>query len=226
MKTMNKTLLILLLVVGVAGVFSSCKKDENTGTPTISYVRVTRPQSSDSLLVGAGQGQLIAIMGENLQDAVEIWFNDQQSRLTPTYITNNTILVSLPSQIPTVVNNKMKIVFKNGYVLNYDFQVQISKPVVSSMVCEFVNQGDVATFLGNYFYAPISVTFTGGATGEIVSVKDQQLQVRIPAGAQPGIVTVKTNFGETKSDFLFRDPRNHVIDSDPYEGWWNQSYQS
>jgi hypothetical protein len=219
MKTINKSLLILLLVVGVAGVFSSCKKDENTGTPTISYVRVTRPQSSDSLLVGAGQGQLIAIMGQNLQDAVEIWFNDQQSRLTPTYITNNTILVSLPSQIPTVVSNKLKIVFKNGFILNYDFQVQISKPLVSSMVCEFVNDGSVASIIGNYFYAPITVTFTGGQKADIVSVKDQQVQFTVPAGVQPGPITISTNFGTTTSDFWFRDPRNHFIDSDPFEGW-------
>src|SRR5207245_2147816 len=72
---------------------------------------------------------------------------------------------------------------------------------------------------GNYFYAPVTVTFTGGLKGDIVSIKDQEIQVRVPAGAQPGPVTVTTNFGTTKSDFWFRDPRNHFIDSDPYEGW-------
>jgi hypothetical protein len=35
---------------------------------------------------------------------------------------------------------------------------------------------------------------------------------------------VKTNFGETESEFWFRDNRNIFISSDPYEGWWNQSY--
>lgn len=223
MKSINKTLLMLLLAVVVATLITSCKKD-TPGTPTINYVRITRPQSSDSLLVAAGQGQLIAIIGNNLQDAVEVWFNDQQARLTPSYITNTSILVSVPSNIPKTITNKLKIVFKNGYVLLYDFVVQISKPVITSMVSEFVNDGDVATIRGNYFYAPVTVTFTGGLTGEIVSVKDQEIQVRVPAGAQPGQITVKTNFGETKSDFWFRDNRNLIIDSDPYEGWWNSSY--
>ena len=45
----------------------SCKKEETLGTPVIKYVRITRPESSDSLLVGAGQGQLIAVVGENLK---------------------------------------------------------------------------------------------------------------------------------------------------------------
>lgn len=224
MKSINKSLLILLMTVGVVSAFVSCKKDDSAGTPTIDYVRVTKPESSDSLLIGAGQGQLIAIMGNNLKDAVQVWFNDQQARLTPTYITNTTILVSVPTQIPATVNNKLKILFKNGYELLYDFQVQISKPVVTSMACEFVPDGQVATIYGNYFYAPLTVTFTGGATGTIVSRKDGELQVQVPPGVQPGPVTVKTNFGEVTSTFWFRDSRNHLIDGDPDEGWWHTYY--
>lgn len=224
MKSVNKILLIVLLAVGAASTFISCTKDDAPGTPTINYVRITRPESSDSLLVGAGQGQLIAIVGENLQEAVEIWFNDQQSRLTPTYVTNTSILVRLPAQIPIVVTNKLKIVFKNGFELLHTFEVQISEPVVNGMLCEHVNEGDIATIQGNFFYEPLTVKFTGGVDGEIVAVEDQQIQVRIPAGAQAGPVTVATNFGETKSNFWFRDTRNTFIDSDPYEGWWNSSY--
>ena len=117
MKAINKFLLVFLLSIGVASIFISCDKDDDdSGTPSISYVRITRPQSSDSLLVGAGQGQLIAIVGNNLQDAIEVWFNDKQARLTPTYITNTSILVSVPNPIPATITNKMKIVFKNGFV--------------------------------------------------------------------------------------------------------------
>jgi hypothetical protein len=220
MKSFNKSLLILLMTAGMVSTFISCKKDDAPGTPSISYVRVTRPESSDSLLIGAGQGQLIAIVGNNLQDAVQIWFNDQQARLTPTYITNTSILVSVPAQIPSVVNNTLKIIFKNGSELLYKFQVQISKPVVTSMLSEFVNAGDVATINGNFFYEPLTVTFTGGATGTVVSRKDKELQVTVPAGAQPGPITIKTNFGEAISTFWFRDSRNHIIDGDPHEGWW------
>ncbi|HEY8689971.1 MAG TPA: glycan-binding surface protein, partial [Chitinophagaceae bacterium] len=182
------------------------------------------PLSSDSLLIGAHQGSLIAIIGQNLQDATQIWFNDQTASLTPTYITSTTILVSVPNPIPKTVNNKLKIFFANGDSLLYNFQVQISKPLVSSMVCEFVNAGDVATIRGNYFYEPLTVTLTGGAIAQLVSVKDNEIQFTVPAGAQPGQITVKTNFGETKSDFWFRDPRNHFIDSDPYEGWHDPNW--
>ena len=222
MKSINKTLLALLVIMGAVTVFNSCTKDE-AGTPSISYVRITRPASSDSLLVGAGQGQLIAIVGNNLQDAVEIWFNDQPSRLTPTYITNNTILVRIPTQIPIAVNNRMKIIFKNGFVLEHEFTVQISKPLISSMVVEHVKEGGIAVIKGDYFYAPLTVEFTGGVTGQLASVKDNEIEVIVPAGAQPGQITVRTNFGETKSDFWFRDNRNLLIHNDPWTGWWGQN---
>lgn len=220
MKSINKVLLVLLTAVLTASVFISCEKNDSPGTPSIDYIRVTTPASSDSLLVGAGQGQLIAVMGKNLQDAIEVWFNDQQARLTPTYITSTSLLVSVPSQIPKTVSNELKILFKNGYTLTHNFVVQIGEPVVSSMISEFVNTGDIATIRGDYFYAPLTVTFAGGTTGELVSVKDQELQVRVPAGVQPGPVAVKTNFGETKSDFWFRDNRNLLITNDPWSGWW------
>lgn len=221
MKKINKNILILFLLVLAAGAFTSCQKDDTSGTPSVKYVRITRPESSDSLLIGAGQGQLIAIMGENLEGAVDVWFNDQQAKLTPTYVTSTSVLVRVPNPIPRDVTNKLKMVFKNGYVLLYDFIVQISEPYIASMDCEFVNDGDVATIRGDFFYEPLTVTFEGGLNAEIVSVKDQEIQVKVPAGAQPGQITIKTNFGETKSDFWFRDSRNHVIDSDPYEGWWD-----
>lgn len=222
MKTMNKLIAILLTIFTAVILFTACEKDSSP-EPRIKYIRITRPQSSDSLLVGAGQGKLIAIVGENLQDAIEVWFNDQRASLTPTYITSTSILVVVPNPIPLAITNKIKIVFKNGFILYHDFEVQISPPVVSSMVSEYVKDGDVATIKGDFFYTPVTVKFMGGAMGEIVSVQDQILEVRIPSGVQSGPITVKTNFGETKSNFWFRDNRNLLITNDPWSGWWGQT---
>ncbi|HUC79807.1 MAG TPA: IPT/TIG domain-containing protein, partial [Flavisolibacter sp.] len=210
MKKVQNIFLLVFTAVMLSGVYTSCKKNDlpNNGQPRITYIRITAPESSDSLLVGAGQGRLIAIMGENLDKAVEIWFNDQKAVLTPTYITNTSILVSVPSRVPIDITNKIKIIFSDGRELLHNFTVQISKPSITSMVCEYVKTNDVATIRGDFFYAPITVTFTGGATGQITSLKDQEIQVMVPAGAQPGPITIKTNFGETVSDFWFRDDRN------------------
>jgi hypothetical protein len=221
MKTINKTVLLLTMAVAMVGALLSCNKEDlpNGGKPSIKYVRITAPESSDSLLVGARQGQMIAIVGENLQDTREIWFNNQRASLTATYITNRSVIVTVPTPIPTLITNKLKMYFSNGDSLLYNFEVQISKPDVSSMLSEYVNDGDVATIRGAYFYEPLTVTFTGGVAGQIVSVATDAIRVRVPAGAKAGPLTVKTNFGETKSDFWFRDNRNIFISSDPWEGW-------
>lgn len=227
MKTLNKQMLVLIMALATVGIFSACKKENNLpngGEPRVRYVRITNPASADSLLVGAGQGRVIAVMGDNLQDAIEMWFNDQKASLNPTYITATSIIVNVPSPIPVTINNKIRIIFSSGKVLEHTFQVQISEPHVNSMTSEYVNEGDIATINGDFFYEPLTVTFTGGVMGDLVSVEDKIIKVRVPAGAQPGPITVTTNFGETESEFWFRDNRNMFITSDPYEGWWNASY--
>lgn len=204
-------------------VYTACT-DEEGGVPRIRYVRITAPGSSDSLLTAAYQGSTVAIMGENLADVRQIWFNDQQASLSPTYITNTTILTNVPNDIPKVVSNKMTLVFGNGMTLEHDFQVAISEPEITTMSSEFVATGGVATIRGKYFYEPLTVTFTGGVTGEIVSVSETLLQVTVPDGATPGPIVVTTNFGAATSNFWFRDNRNIFISSDPFTGWWNADF--
>ncbi|MEP7322646.1 MAG: IPT/TIG domain-containing protein, partial [Saprospiraceae bacterium] len=143
MKT-NK-ILTYLLSLFILGIYLSCNKVDqlNEGRPRIRYVRVTQPTSKDSLLVGAFQANQIAIIGENLQNTVAIWFNDQKATLTPTYITPTSIIVTTPSKVPTVINNKMRLYFSDGDSLLYDFQIYISKPTISDMDCEYGNANDI-----------------------------------------------------------------------------------
>ncbi len=213
MKSILRHSLFLMIGFAITGIFASC--DENVGgEPRIDYIRVTDPASSDSLLVTAGQGQMIAIMGENLGNATQLWFNDQRAALTSTFVTNHSIIARVPSQIPDEVNNKLTVVFANGHTLEHDFTLDISKPQIDRMKSEYVNTGEVATLYGDYFYEPVTVTFTGGVQGEIKSVDDQTISVIIPEGAEPGPVTVATNFGATKSNFWFRDNRNIIASFD------------
>lgn len=204
---MYRYIVFVLLAVSAAGTFSSCSDDDAAGDPLIRYVRITKPSSSDSLLAAAGQGQMIAIVGQNLGRVTQLWINDQQAVLSPTLITNTTIITRVPQALPKVVSNKMTLHFSDGKVLEYPFELAVSAPVVAAMALEYVDEGDVATILGAYFYPPLTVTFTGDVQGEVVEVTDGTIAVTVPPGAQPGPVTVKTNFGETTSTFHFRDTR-------------------
>lgn len=213
MKSRYTSPLFLLMAFVMSVVVVSCSDDE-TGAPFINYIRVTNPAASDSLLISASQGQMIAIMGNNLQSTKEVWFNDLKALVLPTFVTRTNVIVRVPAQIPNQITNTLTMVFSDGKSLVYDFAVDISAPLINRMKCEYVPEGGEAVFYGNFFYAPLTVTFEGGAEGEIVSVTDEELHVRIPAGAQPGPVTIASNFGETESDFWFMDNRNVIINFD------------
>lgn len=223
MKPIYKYLMFLLVAVGLAGIFAACDdQDAAGGEPEITYIRVTNPASSDSLLVAAGQGQMIAIIGKNLQNTQQIWFNDQRAALTPTLITKTSIIVRVPTQIPTVLTNDIRLIFPNGKTLTHEFALDIAKPLINRMKSEYVNTGDVATFYGDFFYEPLIVTFAGGVQAELVSVDDQVLEVIVPDGVQPGPVTISNNFGVTETDGWFRDDRNIIANFEgPFvNGFW------
>jgi hypothetical protein len=50
--------------------------------------------------------------------------------------------------------------------------------------------------------------------GQILDMEETEIQVIVPDGVQPGPITVTTNFGETESDFWFRDNRNIIASFD------------
>lgn len=226
MRSTFKSLLFLFFSFLVAGLFTGCSDEEdngpNGGKPMISYIRVTRPEASDSLLVKAGQGSMVAIMGQNLGSARELWFNDRQAALNPSFITNTTIIARVPANIPSDITNKMKIFFANGDSLIHDFIVDISEPLITGMMSEYVNAGEVAVIDGDFFYEPLTVTFAGGVEGEVVAVEDDRIEVKVPEGAEPGPITVTSNFGSTESDFWFQDNRNIIASFDgTTNGLWH-----
>jgi len=225
MKKTYKIIFSISMLLAVALVHTACDEEDeavNGGEPMIRYIRVTNPNSSDSLLAAAYQNGNVAIIGENLAGVQEVWFNDRRASLSSSYITDKAVITTVPGRIPEVVTDKLYMVFADGDTLAHDFKVEISEPLIEKMKSEFVPDGEVATIKGNFFYEPLTVTFTGGLVAEIVSVEDEVLEVEVPAGAEVGPITITTNFGETESDFWFRDNRNVFGSMETTtEGWWH-----
>lgn len=216
MKNKLKYFLLLLIPVLFAGVFQACDEEElvNSGDPIIHYVRITNPNSSDSLLVAGYLGNLVAIMGDNLGGTRELWFNDRQATLNPNFVTDKSILVNIPNKAPGEVLNKMFLKFRSGKELAYDFEVAISDPEVDAMKNEYASAGSSTTIYGNFFFSPLKVTFTGGVEAEVVSVSQTEIEIVVPEGATSGAVTVQTNFGTTASSFHYKDQRNIILNYD------------
>ncbi|MGD2035468.1 MAG: glycan-binding surface protein [Bacteroidales bacterium] len=221
-NTIYKALFFLSLTLLTTVCFFSCEeKSDNGGTPSVDYIRLTNPEKADSAITSAFMGQLIAIIGENLSGARKIWFNDREVTLTPTYVTDNSILVNVSREVPLEKTDKMTITFSSGYNLELDFVVDIPPPAPESMKCEFLPDGDTAVIYGDYFFEPLTVTFAGNREAEIISIEKTELVVSIPAGTEPGQIVFQNIFGTVSSPFLFRDNRNTIVNFDdkPHEDW-------
>jgi hypothetical protein len=207
-------IVFFVIALSMMGILTNCSDDSEGGAPMISYVRITDPASSDSLLIAAGPGQMIAIIGRNLQNTRQLWINDQRATLTATLISDKSIITRIPDEFPKVVNNQLRLVFANGSELTHEFEVAVPDPLLESMKSEYVEDGEEAVIYGDFFFDPITVTFPGGQTAEIVSIEEEALTFKVPAGATSGPLTVTTNFGTTVSTFHFRDQRNIILNYD------------
>lgn len=216
------------LVIGAMLVVSSCEQDDDgmhletpNGAAAIDYIRQPDPTTSDSLLVSASLGAGIVIVGENLGGTRGVWFNDKEASITPTFVTNRTIFVSVPSVAPSKITDKIYLVDANKDTLAYDFVVAIPEPEVYSVRNEWPQPGENLVIKGNYFFEPVVVTFTGGVVGEVVSVSQSEIEVTVPDGAAEGPITLATNFGTIESTFHIWDKRNVVLNFDDKvaNGW-------
>ena len=214
MKLFLKYLPALFILFVISAVFISCQDDEEDRNPVVHYIRVTNPASSDSLLNAAYLGDLIAVVGDNLGSLREVWFDDQRANINPTLVTDHSVILNVPATAPTVVTNKLVMKFATGKVIEHDFKMAVPAPVVEAMECEWVQPGETAVINGNYFFEPLTITFNNGVQVTPATVEATRITFEVPAGAEPGPVTVTTNFGATQSSFHFMDQRNIFLNYD------------
>ncbi|MEH0153394.1 glycan-binding surface protein [Limibacter armeniacum] len=214
--------LFIPIILGIS--LTSCQEDDlvNNGKPVIYYIRVTDPAEADVALDSAYMGNLIAIVGDNLGDVREIWFNDQSAILNPAFISDQSILVTTPNTPPAEVTDELTLKFGNGGELTHSFSISISAPRVDVLKNEYAPVGTPLTIKGDFFFDPLVVTFEGGVEAEVVSLAQSELTVIVPEGAAPGAVTVETNFGTATSSQMYYDTRNVFADfEDEPSGWWH-----
>jgi hypothetical protein len=196
------------------------------GVPTLKYVRSPLPEEADSLLVGAYLGNTVCLVGDNLRSIYELYFNDQKATLNTSYMTDHTILVDIPKNIPEEVTNKIYMITKSGAKVDFDFNVMVPAPVVSSMSCEYAPAGSEAVLYGDYFVddpnIPLTISMPGDITVEgeqITSITKTAVKFIVPVGAVPGNIRVKSIYGTGQSVFQYKDTRNILFDWDgKYEG--------
>ena len=109
--------LLYLFIIITFSLVQACDDNDDKftltdGTPEIYYVRIPNPESADSLVVEAFMDNTIVLVGNNLTSIKEMWFNDKQAVLNSSLITDATLFVTRPKEIPTVVTDKIYMITK------------------------------------------------------------------------------------------------------------------
>ncbi|MCF0198113.1 MAG: hypothetical protein HUK02_02165 [Bacteroidaceae bacterium] len=208
-----------LCIIGVVALTASCADEPDKykiadGSPTVRYVRPLAPESADSLLTGAYLDEQICLVGSNLRSIVEMYFNDQKAILNTALITDNTLIVSVPGDIPVTVTDKIYMVNKDKDTIAYDFKAIIPAPLVAGMKNEWVRPGEHGVITGNYFVndenVPLSLRINGVPV-QIDSYDQYSIHFTMPQGITEGPVQVTSLYGTTKSKFNYHDTRNTLF---------------
>ncbi len=224
-----------LLFTATLVFFGACEDDNKgkyemtDGVPTIYYVRPPDPEKADSLLVGAYMGETICLVGDNLTSIQELYFNDIKALLNINFITKNTLLVTVPKDVPNEKIDKIVMVLKSGERVGYDFIVRIPAPEVASIKCEQVPEGEDVILYGDYFFdiQTLALSIMIGEyvvpRSDIVDIQKTQITFRSPAMDVKGAISVATAYGNSgRTKFVFHDDRGILFNFDDYPivpGW-------
>ena len=227
MKYYNKlsSLLLTALVMTTGLSMQSCKDQPDEfeltdGTPTIDYIRPASASAKDSLLVQAYPQANICLVGSNLTSIQQMYFNDKKAILNTSFITDNTLVVQVPSEIPDLVTDKIYLITADHDTLTYDFHIVIPAPNVTQMSCEYAKPGSIATIYGSYFIddpnMPLTVTFPDGKTAEIKSINDSRsaITIVVPECTTEGQIEVVSIYGKSMSKFYYHDSRGLITNFD------------
>jgi hypothetical protein len=164
--------LILGIIVTIVGLSTtSCDDNEASGgTPVITGVRVTDPEKADSLFTDARVGQMIVIVGENLQNAQQVFINDQEVSFNCNYNTSTHLILTIPSDLVVYgadnsLPMEIRVVTSHG-TATYAFHVIAGEPTIDYYKADLVEQDN-----GIYSMVPgMDVELCGSLLHEINKV--------------------------------------------------------
>ncbi len=186
------------------------------GVPTINYVRLVDAESADSLITGAYLSTDICLVGHNLTSIKEIYFNDRKAVLNTSYITDRTLLVTVPGTIPQDVTDKMYMVTAHDEKVEYPFKTLVPAPSIQTMNNEYLEAGKTGVVIGDYFVdneqVPLSLTIAGVPI-EIEKNDQYNIYFTMPENVPEGEIVVTTRYGTSVSKFHYKESRNMLFDN-------------
>ncbi|MDD2602618.1 MAG: glycan-binding surface protein [Prevotella sp.] len=164
------TLLVLFMLSMFQVIVTSCSDKENTGggIPEITAVRVPNPAAADSFFVKSVPGQVIVIVGKNLDNVMKVYINDQEVSFNSTMNTDHSLIVTVPTEEKgfklTAFNSDLKdeirVVTSHGET-SYAFKITAPYPTIARIQGKYPRgAGDTLFVYGSNLVDVEKVYFT------------------------------------------------------------------
>jgi hypothetical protein len=151
-------------------------------------------------------GTQYVIHGTNLGSVTSVMFNGVAAYFNSALVSDNTIIVAVPSNAPfgSTQTNKITVTTLHGKV-DYSFSILQPAPTLTSFAPLAGSANDTLTITGTVLDNATSVKF-GTVPAKIVSNTSTQIKVLIPAGVVQSLIYVTTAGGTsvTTASFGFK----------------------
>jgi hypothetical protein len=191
----NRICFLLFCCIAGVMVLSACEeKDDMTAPPVITEIRNYAASPSDSLVNTLKAGQWVVLLGKNLGEISQVNFGSRPANINPTLITDQSIVVQVPS-IPfdSVAREKVNVVTVINRAGSTSFTINITGPPIISRVRNFATApkdtvtsiivpGQSINIVGYNLKNALTVAFQGVAADLKGAVyTDSSVIVKVPA---------------------------------------------
>ena len=178
----------------------------------------------DSTTVTGNKGTMYVIHGTNLGSATSVMFNGVSAYFNSALSSDNTIIVSIPSNVPTVgQTNKLTVVTLHGKAV-FSFTVLTPPPTISSVSDYDFTAGYNITLTGVSFATVTKVGLTGStATATIVSQTDTTMVITMPAATVNRtslILTYASGTVTAPTEFVDLDNAYQIFVNNNFQNSW------
>lgn len=209
--------LLVAILVGSTGFFTSCSNDDGGGMPVIESVRITDPEKADSTFTQAAPGSMIVIQGRNLAHATALYINDQEVSFNPNMNTDHSLIATIPSEENgfqlTVWNEKLnpeiRLVTPYGEA-TYAFKVLAPTPSISRVAGKYPREaGDMLTIYGTNFLDVERVYFSDVNP---LAEEDPETGLKPEKGTEVDVA----DFSLSQNRYFDEKDKRYVSDSEMY----------
>lgn len=194
-KLYNRICFLLLCCIAGVLVLSACKeKDDMPAPPVITEIRNYAASPSDSLVDTLKAGQWVVLLGKNLGQISQVSFGSRPANINPTLITDQSIVVQVPS-IPfdSVAREKVNVVTVMNSAGSTSFTINITGPPIIARVRNYATApkdtvtsvivpGQTINIVGYNLKKALKIAFQGVAADLKAAIyTDSSVIVKVPA---------------------------------------------